>query len=123
MNQNIKETCDTIHEILETYASPNQNTPELNITINDSYINEIPTVEELMIDGSSETLGLFCEPNDDEDSEEDEDVYIPVPFRFHDLAQRDEFALLDEEIKKNNKRDYNPHVGNLEMYLIVGSRT
>ncbi len=72
MNQNIKETCDTIHEILETYASPNQNTPELNITINDSYINEIPTVEELMIDGSSETLGLFCEPNDDEDSEEDE---------------------------------------------------
>ena len=59
----------------------------------------------------------------DEDSEEDEDVYIPVPFRFHDLAQRDEYALLDEEIKKNNKRDYNPHVGNLEMYLIVGSRT
>lgn len=45
-----------------------------------------------------------------EDSEEDEEVYIPIPFRFHDLAQRDEFRLLREEIQKNNKREYNPHV-------------
>ena len=46
----------------------------------------------------------------DESSEEDEDVYIPVPFRFHDLAQRDEYELLNEEIKKNGERDYKPNV-------------
>ena len=46
----------------------------------------------------------------EEDSEEDEEMYIPVPFRFHDLAQRNEFKLLAEEIDKNNKLDYNPHV-------------
>ena len=46
----------------------------------------------------------------EEDSEEDEEVYIPVPFRFHDLAQRNESKLLAEEIDKNNKLDYNPHV-------------
>ena len=46
----------------------------------------------------------------DENSEEDEEVYIPIPFRFHDLAQRGDATLLEEEIQKNNKRDYNPHV-------------
>ena len=57
------------------------------------------------------SLNDLANPNAfDEDSEEDEEMYIPVPFRFHDLAQRDEFELLDEEIKKNNKRDYNPNV-------------
>ena len=37
-------------------------------------------------------------------------MYIPIPFRFHDLAQRGDAALLEEEIQKNNNRDYNPHV-------------
>ena len=46
----------------------------------------------------------------DENSEEDEEMYIPIPFRFHDLAQRGDAALLEEEIQKNNNRDYNPHV-------------
>ena len=46
----------------------------------------------------------------DEDSEEDEDMYIPIPFRFHDLAQRGEYTLLKEEIKRNANRDYNPKV-------------
>ena len=46
----------------------------------------------------------------DENSEEDEEMYIPIPFRFHDLAQRGDAALLEEEIQKNNSRDYNPHV-------------
>ena len=46
----------------------------------------------------------------DENSEEDEEIYIPIPFRFHDLAQRGDAALLEEEIQKNNNRDYNPHV-------------
>ena len=47
----------------------------------------------------------------DDDSEEDEEMYIPIPFRFHDLAQRDEYELLAEEIQKNNNMDYNPKVG------------
>ena len=51
-----------------------------------------------------------------EDSEEDEEVYIPIHFRFHDLAQRDEFQLLKEEIQKNNKREYNPKVWIVELW-------
>lgn len=57
----------------------------------------------------------------DDDSEKDEEMYIPVPFRFHDLAQRDEYELLNEEIKLNNKRDYNPNVSYCFWYLLVGS--
>lgn len=56
----------------------------------------------------------------EEESEEDEEMYIPVPFRFHDLAQRDEYQLLAEEIDKNNKLDYNPHVGETISAQIVG---
>lgn len=51
----------------------------------------------------------------DDDSEEDEEMYIPIPFRFHDLAQRDESELLAEEIQKNNNMDYNPKVGCCKM--------
>ena len=51
----------------------------------------------------------------DDDSEEDEEMYIPIPFRFHDLAQRDEYELLAEEIQKNNNMDYNPKVGCCKM--------
>lgn len=59
------------------------------------------------------SLNDLTHPNAfDDDSEEDEEMYIPIPFRFHDLAQRDEAELLDEEIKKNSKRDYNPNVNN-----------
>ena len=56
----------------------------------------------------------------EEESEEDEEMYIPVPFRFHDLAQRDEYPLLAEEIDKNNKLDYNPHVRGTKSAPIVG---
>ena len=51
----------------------------------------------------------------DEDSEEDEDIFIPVPFRFHELAELNQFELLNEEIKKNNNRAYNPNVTNLNL--------
>ena len=54
-----------------------------------------------------------------EDSEEDEEVYIPIPFRFHDLAQRDEFQLLKEEIQKKKKREYNPKVGIVELWYCL----
>ena len=46
----------------------------------------------------------------DEESEEDEEMYIPIPFRFHELAEQGDFKQLDEEIKKYSKRDYNPNV-------------
>ena len=45
----------------------------------------------------------------DEESE-DEEMYIPIPFRFHELAEQGAFKQLDEEIKKYSKRDYNPNV-------------
>ena len=44
------------------------------------------------------------------DSEEDEEMYIPIPYRFHDLAQQGESEVLDDEIKKYLRRDYNPNV-------------
>ena len=44
------------------------------------------------------------------DSEEDEEMYIPIPYRFHDLAQQGESQVLDDEIKKYMWRDYNPNV-------------
>lgn len=46
----------------------------------------------------------------DNDSEEDEEIYIPIPYRFHDLAQQGEFQLLNDEIKRYMRRDYNPNV-------------
>ena len=46
----------------------------------------------------------------DNDSEEDEEIYIPIPYRFHDLAQQGESQLLDDEIKRYMRRDYNPNV-------------
>lgn len=45
-----------------------------------------------------------------DDSEEDEEMYIPIPYRFHDLAQQGESKVLDDEIKRYMKRDYNPNV-------------
>ena len=85
MNQNLKDTCEVVMNAFTSYAVPIS--PELTVEIDGSKLSDLPTIEDLMIESSSETLGLFCDTSDDE---EDEEGYDPEDESGEDEANEEE---------------------------------